>query len=146
MLTNFSIDAEAVEFLSRIVGGLGPTLGERRRSERRPYPSTQNVAPVDREGLPLPFAFTPVRCHDLSQTGISFFWPSKPDFTSVVISLSDGQQTMHLMAGVRHAREGYFHRKRQYLVGCEFQCRVRYPRASQPDLGANLVETAGATA
>jgi hypothetical protein len=144
--TNLSIDVEAVEFLSQIVGGLGPTLGDRRRSERRPFPSTQNVAPVDRDGLPPTFAFTPVLCYDLSRTGISFFWPTEPTFKSVVLALSNGERTMHLMAGVRHFREGYWNRQRQFMVGCEFQCRVRYARLNQPDVGANSVETVGATA
>jgi len=125
---NLSIDAEAIEFLARIVGGLGPTLGDRRRAERRPFPSVQNVAPMDCDGLPPTAAFTPVLCHDLSKSGLSFFWPSKPRFKSIVLALSNGEQTMHFMAGIRHFREGYWNRKRQYLVGCEIQCRVRYPR------------------
>jgi hypothetical protein len=145
MQTNLSIDAEAVAFLSRIVGGLGSTLGERRRSERRPFPSTQNVAPVDSDGIPPSTAFNPVQCHDISQTGVSFLWATKPNFKSVVIGLSDGAKTMHFMAGVRHFREGYFHRRRQFLVGCEFQCRVRYPRSPRRDFDTNVAAPAKAT-
>jgi hypothetical protein len=131
MQANLSSDAEAFEFLSGIVATLGPTLGEKRCSERRPFPSVQNVALVEGEGLPPAFAFGPVQCHDLSQTGISFYWPTRLTFESVVIALSHDTRTMYFMARVRHFREGYWVRKRQYLVGCEFQCRVRYPTASQ---------------
>jgi hypothetical protein len=136
MQTNPSIDAEAVTFLSRIVAGLGSTLGERRVSDRRPFPSTQRIAPVESDGLPARSTFMRVACHDLSQTGISFFWPRKPTFKSVVLALSDGAKTMRLLASVRHFREGYWNRKRQFLVGCEFQCRVRYPRKGRGEKNA----------
>ena len=89
--------AEAVE---RVMAGLPEAAGvERRRAKRFLFPVVQYMAQYDRTGLPSRDRFQPIRCQDLSSSGVSFFWPRVPDFEYVVIGLDTDDALIHLSAG-----------------------------------------------
>jgi hypothetical protein len=107
---------------------------ERRGAKRFPYPHIQQIAFFMGVKMPSQDAFHPVLCHDISQEGISFFYPTAPEAEQLVISLgSQGQESL-VVARVR------YHVPAQaaalfdptavvgggYLVGCEFLRRLGY--------------------
>ena len=65
-----------------------------------------------------------VRCHDISGQGISFFWPSEPDFDHLIISLGNDQDLLFMAAQVMHFKPIDLHGVTTYLVGCRFIRRV----------------------
>jgi hypothetical protein len=107
--------------------GKGPTRHDDRRvSTRWPYECVQRIAVYDGVNLPPIESFHLVRCFDLSASGISFFSLSEPTYRSVVVALADFERTVYVTARVRHWRAGFWNRRHQYLVGCQFERRVRY--------------------
>ncbi len=97
-----------------------PQGAERRQAERHPYECIQRIAACEGETVPDAAEFHEVQCHDISTSGISFFYPTEPNFNRVVIEL--GTPPIFVFAAVIYMmsvpdREGY-------LVGCEFAGRV----------------------
>jgi hypothetical protein len=113
--------ADAVE---RVMAGL-PEAGsnERRGAKRFQFPVVQCIAQYDRTGLPSRGSFQPVRCQDLSTSGISFFWPRIPDFEYIVIGLDTSGTRIHLTARVTSVRPAS-NQPGQLLVGCQFTGRI----------------------
>ncbi len=75
---------------------------ERRSARRFPYPHVQQIAFYAGGRIPGQDAFLPVRCHEISQEGISFFYPSAPAQEQLIIALgSQGLETL-VMARVRY--------------------------------------------
>jgi hypothetical protein len=99
------------------------TAVEHRSHARRPYPVVQSVAPYDGTNLPAKVMFWPVRCHDLSNAGVSFLLPEPPPFQQVVVALGKPPQVTYLTAQItrcdRHRGPGH-----DLLVGCRFLQRV----------------------
>jgi hypothetical protein len=82
--------------------------------------------------MPSEDAFRPVRCRDISQEGISFFYPTAPEAGQLVISLgSKGSETL-VVAKVRYcvpAQAATLFEQATavgegYLVGCQFVRRL----------------------
>ena len=108
--------------------GWGEQVGEAladQEARRYPYDCVQQMAPWH-DGRPLPKIdqLTPVRCHDISVSGISFLWPDKPKFDTVVISVGTGSEMVFMAAEVRHYRAVYMHEQVSHLVGCRFIRRL----------------------
>jgi putative component of membrane protein insertase Oxa1/YidC/SpoIIIJ protein YidD len=95
-----TIDRRVTELGQAIADALDPGNLERRTSERYAYPTIQMAAPCGVAGDLGESIFRPVRCHDISRGGISFVWPAQPDFTEVVVGLSDGPGSVRLKARV----------------------------------------------
>jgi hypothetical protein len=113
--------AEAVE---RVMAGLPEAAGvERRGAKRFLFPVVQYMAQYDRTGLPSRDRFQPIRCQDLSSSGVSFFWPRVPDFEYVVIGLDTDDALIHLSARVTSVRPAP-DQPGQQLVGCQFTGRI----------------------
>jgi hypothetical protein len=113
--------AEAVE---RVIAGLPePSGAERRGAKRFLFPVMQCMAQYDRTGLPSRDRFQPIRCQDLSSSGISFLWPRIPDFEYVVIGLDTADARIHLSARVTSVRPAQ-NQPGQLLVGCQFTGRI----------------------
>jgi hypothetical protein len=113
--------ADAVE---RVVAGL-PEAGanERRSAKRFQFPVVQCMAQYDRTGLPSRDRFQPIRCQDISTTGISFYWPRIPDFEYVVVGLDTADACIHLTARITSVRPAP-DQPGQLLVGCQFTGRI----------------------
>lgn len=100
-----------------------------RRAIRRRFSSVQMVAPYDGTSLPDDDMFFQVLCHDISTRGFAYFSATRPMYDHVIVRLTDTQGCIHqLKARVAHWREGYWEKKRQLLIGCEFQERVSAER------------------
>jgi len=115
------------EEMSEAVGGrhrLGnSTLGL--ESRRYPYDCLQRAVPwCEDEPLPTQHRFETVRCHDISVSGISFFWPDEPEFSKVVISIGSSDKQVFMVAEVRQHKAVYKHQQVAYLVGCQFVRRL----------------------
>lgn len=116
----------APSFLDEIVAQLhdAKTRGwvERRKSTRKSFGAAQLLAPFYRR-MPTLEMFRPVKCYDISTTGIAFYWPETPDFRKAIIGLgAAGRMTFLGMQVVRHSPvEG---QEPLVIVGCEFIDRV----------------------
>ncbi|HEX4146345.1 MAG TPA: PilZ domain-containing protein [Pirellulales bacterium] len=96
---------------------------ERRESQRHAFPAVQRVAPCRGTAVPTDNDFHLVRCHDLSTSGISFYWPTSPDFDQVIVALVSPKGTTRVLArvmfhGPQAGQQG------QYLIGCRFLRRL----------------------
>ena len=95
---------------------------ERRRSRRQSYPRTQLIAPFYRR-MPTFEMFKEVTCHDISTSGVGFYWPATPDFHKAIIALGEQPRLIYLgMQVVRHV--SLTDDPQQVLVGCQFIDRV----------------------
>lgn len=95
---------------------------ERRRSRRQSYPRTQLIAPFYRR-MPTFEMFKEVTCHDISTSGVGFYWPVAPDFHKAIIALGDQPRLIYLgMQVVRHI--SLESDPQRVLVGCQFIDRV----------------------
>lgn len=111
------------ELLDDIILSLRRAKGvrERRKSPRQSFPVQQLFAPFYRK-MPKSDQFVPVTCHDLSTSGISFFWPQTPDFTKAIVGL--GEQPHLTYVAVRVVRHAPCEPSGHVLVACEFVDRV----------------------
>lgn len=78
---------------------------ERRDHPRRPFATIQRIAPHPGPGFPADSEFFEVRCHDLTQSGFSFFLPTRPDFKSLVAAFGTSPNVIWVGAEVRHCKE-----------------------------------------
>ncbi|MEX2175861.1 MAG: hypothetical protein WD872_15965 [Pirellulaceae bacterium] len=92
---------------------------------RYPYDCEQQMAPwTDEDELPTADRLVEVRCHDISANGISFFWPNKPEFDRIVISIGGGDRLAFMAAQVCDHKAVYMHQEHNYIVCCRFLRRV----------------------
>jgi hypothetical protein len=116
--------AEAAEAEIESVESDTATEDDRRRSERHSFPATQRVVPCGRNGAATVDAdFQLVRCHDLSTSGISFYWPTAPKFDHVIVALAGPKGTTRVLANVVFSglQPG---EPPEYLIGCRFIRRL----------------------
>lgn len=121
-LANVHFELNA-NLLDDIITSLQRAAGrrERRQSARQFFPLRQKVAPFYRK-MPKAEQFVAVSCHDLSTSGIAFFWPGLPDFSKVIVALGKESRLTYLGARVvRHEECGPGDR---VLIGCEFVDRI----------------------
>jgi|SRR5580658_1754844 hypothetical protein len=96
---------------------------DRRETVRWPFREIQWLGPYGSWGLPKKHMFFEVRCHDLSQGGISFFLPRPPASEFAVIGLGKKPNLVYYMVQMTNCNE-FPGEKKQYLVGCRFVQRV----------------------
>ena len=115
------------EQMTDLVGGrknLGEsTLGL--ESRRYPYKCEQRVA-TWQQGDPPPTIhdFQTARCHDIAVDGISFFWPQKPDFETVIISVGSGDKLIFMHAQICDEKAVCMDHEVAHLVRCRFVRRM----------------------
>lgn len=97
-----------------------PAHMERRRYPRRPYRCIQRIAACQEFVYPAGADFHPVRCNDISQGGISFFYPQQPPFARCVIEL--GPPRILMFAQLVYTLE--VPGENAWLVACEFKGRA----------------------
>jgi hypothetical protein len=116
-----SAEQQHLDSLVTLIGESG--AADRRNTARHAFPTVQRVAPCRGTAVPTDADFHLVRCHDLSTSGISFYWPSSPDFDQVIVALASPQGTTRVLARVMfHGQQGG--QQGQYLIGCRFIRRV----------------------
>jgi hypothetical protein len=80
--------------------------GERRKRAREPFPAIQRIAPYSGSGVPDEKEFFEVRCRDISNGGVSFLTPGRPDFDSLVIGFTTAPDTItYIAAEVAHCTD-----------------------------------------
>jgi diguanylate cyclase len=102
---------------------------ERRHSPRHKFERIQRIAPYRAGRVPAADEFHDVRCRDISAGGFSFWLPSPPDYSALVIALGQDSATKYLIAEVVRTTAVQHGDASVYLVGCRFTGRL------------NLVET-----
>ncbi|GEM_PF-3557200 len=126
-----SSTAHAAESTPGLLEGLSSNTGvlprDRRRRPRRAYPYMQSVAPVIDGRFPHKEDFEEVRCHDISEGGISFLYPTPYPSDMLVIALGAGQSVAHFMAQVVHVTRLTKNGRKQYLIGCQYLGRIKHP-------------------
>ena len=94
-------------------------VAERRRTERELFAAVQQVRPVMYDGTRSRSRF--VRCHDLTEQGISF-WSSESYLTDrLVITLENDDAQYELPLEICHQTAITCLHDPLYLVGCQFQ-------------------------
>jgi hypothetical protein len=108
----------------RLVALLSATGGgDRRESQRYSFPVVAGAAPCWGAAAPTEADFQVVCCHNLSTLGISFYWPTVPNFDQVIVSLALPHGTLKLLARVIFHRLQAGH-EGQHLIGCRFVRRA----------------------
>lgn len=102
---------------------MSETTIQRRRSPRYAFQTIQRIAPVTPDRKPESRDFVPVRCHDISRGGFSFYYDEKPAFRQLVALVTAGQKCLYLTAEVVHIQKVAGPNGDQYLVGCRFTGR-----------------------
>jgi hypothetical protein len=100
-----------------------PRENERRRDRRWPYRVTQLVAFHDIHEQPSKFMLQPVRCHDISLGGISFFIAGPPPRQNCTILLGRAPGLIYVRARVIHS-EPAEDSPDEWVVGCEFVTKL----------------------
>lgn len=111
--------------LERFVGGQRFKLSDKRRAPRSAYPAPMAIAPYDGERFPEPDEFVIVHGRDISTTGISFFAAEMPASELIALRLgTTPAQQVYIGGRVVRVSSGYFQRRRQLIVGCQFVSRL----------------------
>ncbi|HEY1784134.1 MAG TPA: GAF domain-containing protein [Pirellulales bacterium] len=97
---------------------------ERRKSERRPYPYVQLLAPTVDAESPKQETFEKILCHDISSGGFSFFSAKPPKSKNVVAAFGVPGALTYLAAEIVHCR--HVVDKQMYLIGCRYVGRADY--------------------
>jgi hypothetical protein len=90
------------------------------------YDCIQSILPwtPDDDFLPAPTDGVSVRCHDISGKGISFFWPTQPQFEHFIISLGSDREQIFMACQVMRFKPAELDGAAMYLVGCRFIRRM----------------------
>ncbi len=97
---------------------------DRRLRERRPYEVMQQMAPCPDGKLPPLTSFRPVRCHDLSSSGVSFDTTTPPLDEFVALALGGGKDVVYLRARVANSFRVNAGGGAVFRIGCEFLNRL----------------------
>ena len=98
-----------------------PAVGrpERRNDPRWPYAVTQLVAFHEEDQQPTKEMFQPVRCHDISLGGISFFLSGPPPLKHCTVILGRPPSLIFVRARITHY-EAQGASLREWKIGCQF--------------------------
>jgi hypothetical protein len=105
------------EFLATQVDERGE---ERRISSRRPHRVFQWVAPCINGQLPDQTMFYPVKCIDISRTGIAFFTEEALTTDQVIIALGTTEEAFYVRSRVANCSPVQNEDGWRFRVGCEF--------------------------
>ncbi len=96
---------------------------DRRSDDRKKYEFVQMLASYDGAQLPRQADFQKVLCHDLSPQGFSFYTPTAPKASFVVVALGNVPWTF-FSAEVIHFEPVKEKDSNQLVVGCRFKERI----------------------
>ena len=93
---------------------------ERRVSSRRPHRVFQWIAPCINGQLPDQTMFYPVKCIDISRTGIAFFTEEALTTEQVIIALGTTEEAFYVRSRVANCSPVQNEEGWRFRVGCEF--------------------------
>ena len=125
-------DASFFSLVHHVLEAARPVeVDERRDNQRRAFTLVQLIAPYHDGRLPRESDFRPVRCHDLSPTGFSFYADASCPDEYLVVALG-AAPPIFVSAVVVHQRPVQVEGREVLLVGCRFMTRL-----TQPGFGAS---------
>lgn len=95
-------------------------MQEKRAATRRSFGVEQIVASTTDGKMPPLEAFAPVRCIDISQTGLAFYHERRPHTPELVVGLGIAPNIVYLVARVVHVEMLELCGNLVFRVGCEF--------------------------
>jgi hypothetical protein len=104
-------------------GPPSPRQAERRRDPRWPYRVTQMVAFHDEFQKPTKDMLQPVRCHDISLGGISFFLAGRPPTHHCTLVLGRPPGLIFVNGRIVHCEPTELSPD-EWIVGCEFVTKL----------------------
>ena len=105
-LSELGTDAAFYELVHRVLEEqASDEMADRRGGARRPFSALQRIAPCRDGKVPADSSFVYVRCHDLNQTGFSFFLSRPPCFDRMVVAFGQQPDCIYLIAEVLHWHE-----------------------------------------
>jgi len=117
-----TIDPDALE---QFLSGQPTKPRDKRRAPRLPYLAQLSIAPFDGGRFPEMDDFVAVHARDISTNGISFFTVAMPASQKLVLRLGNATAPpMYISARVARVTAGYFQRRRQLIVCCQFVSRL----------------------
>lgn len=128
-----AVDAGAVALRSEVAKVVRQQLVEvkrddwstdRRTRSRHRFSRIQSIAPCLGGRLPTADDFYDVQCRDLNSGGISFWLPSPPEYSSLVVALGKDDERKYLLADVAHTAAVQRGETTLFLVGCRFTREV----------------------
>lgn len=120
-MLDFDIDEQVAEILKELDCDAEPS--ERRKAPRLTFTMNQRVAPYVGWKVPPEPAFREVPCIDISTGGISFVWPTEPDFQHVVVALGKPPKLVYLCARIVSSRP-WDGESKGVRLGCQFLGRL----------------------
>jgi hypothetical protein len=136
------LTAEEMQWLG---GGAGAHPEEFADGTKRRYPyrCQQFVRVIQSDGECAVSDPVPVWCHDISVTGISFFWPEEPQFERLIISVGWAERPILMQAEVMQSKVVFMHGEVRHLLGCRYTSRIDSPSGGEAaNLAAKTVENA----
>jgi hypothetical protein len=122
MNTASSIDPEIARMVGSLLTSSDPL--DRRGGERLAFPSEELVAYFVDGAAPDPGDFASVACGDLSEEGISFYWPTVPPSDMAIVGLLVQGELTYLLAEVRSCTAIAGVASGKYRIGCRFIKRI----------------------
>lgn len=114
--------SEAASELARLHGSLGID-GERRRFVRSDYSASGMIAWSSGKALPPVGEFTKVNYHDISNGGVSFYWPAEPEQEEAVVVMRTHDSVIVLKGNIAYSHLD--EENGRWIVGCQFMRRIR---------------------
>jgi hypothetical protein len=131
------LTAEEMQSLGSVADAQPEELAD--NSKRRyPYHYRQFVRILETADSTGPSQPVAVWCHDISVSGISFFWPEQPQFERLIISVGQPERPILMQSEVMQSKVVYMHGEVRYLLGCRFTGRVDLHGAAECQSGACL--------
>jgi hypothetical protein len=78
---------------------------ERRVCYRRRFFALQRIAPYDGSRIPEETEFFCVESRDLTSRGVSFLFPARPDFRSLVVAFGEPPMRSYVVAEIVHSTD-----------------------------------------
>ena len=94
------------------------TAKRRRKHDRFTYPVLQMICPCGSDVIPRPARFFPVKCKDLSRSGISFYLDWEPSFQRFILMIGTGDHHDYVAGEVVYVQAIAADAPGRYLVGC----------------------------
>ncbi|MBN1910251.1 MAG: hypothetical protein JW818_10970 [Pirellulales bacterium] len=99
----YEINSEFYQLAQEVLGAQRKRENrEGRAHPRQPFPCVQRIAPSAGDEIPDASFFIPVRCHDLSPAGFSFFLPAEPEFKTLIVAFGAPPEVVYAGAEVLH--------------------------------------------
>lgn len=101
------------------------TVRQRRKHERYGYPVVQKICPCRGKFVPSSARFFPVRCKDLSRSGIAFYLDYEPSFDRFILMLGTDDRHESVVGEVVYVQALPDDAPERYLVGCRLIKKVQ---------------------